>query len=106
MKTKFSNCIMRNRVFLWIALITFAVLVIPFIAMQFTNEVHWNVADFIIMGVLVFGAGTVFVLAARKIPQKYWFALGVIIVVLLLYIWGELAVGIFTNLGSESIRLF
>ncbi|MDA0680856.1 MAG: hypothetical protein O2880_11055 [Proteobacteria bacterium] len=100
MNTTFNNLIMRNNVFAWIALATCVILLVPFGAMQFTNAVHWGVMDFIAMGLLVFGAGTVFVLAARKVPQRYWVALGAVVAAALLYVWAELAVGVFTNLGS------
>jgi len=100
MNTTVNSLIMRNKVFAWIALVTCLVLLVPFGAMQFTNAVHWSVMDFVVMGLLLFGAGTVFVLAARKLPQKYRLALGALVTAAFLYVWAELAVGIFTNLGS------
>jgi hypothetical protein len=100
MNTTFDNFIMRNNVFAWIALATCVILLVPFGAMQFTSAVHWGAMDFMAMGFLVFGTGTVFVVAARKVPQRYWLALGGGVAAVLLYVWAELAVGIFTNLGS------
>lgn len=100
MNTVIGNLIMRNAVFAWIALGTCLVLLVPLLAMQFTAEVNWNVMDFVIMGVLVFGTGSLFVLAARKVPRRLWLALGVVFAVGFLYVWAELAVGIFTHLGS------
>lgn len=100
MKAKNSDIIMQNKVFLWIAIATAAILSIPLIAMQFTAEVHWTLSDFIVMGVLLFGMGFAFVQVARIIPRKYWIITGIAFFVILLYIWAELAVGIFTNLGS------
>jgi hypothetical protein len=52
------------------------------------------------MGILLFAAGSVFVLAARAVHPKRWWAVGVLLGVVFLYVWAELAVGIFTNLGS------
>lgn len=101
MKTKNKDIIMQNKVFLWIALVTGLILLVPFLAMQFSNEVNWDETDFIVIGILVFGVGSIFVLVARKI-RKTWHrvAIDIVLLVTLFYIWAELAVGIFTNLGS------
>ena len=90
----------QNRIFLWIALATGAVLPIPFIAMQFSTEVKWDETDFIVMGALVFSATSLFVLTARRMPRRQWLLVGGIFMAAFLYIWAELAVGVFTNLGS------
>ena len=92
---------MQNKVFLWIALATGLILLIPLIAMQFTSEVNWTLWDFRAMGVLLFGTASLFVLAARKIRNNsHRIAIGIAFAVALLYLWAELAVGIFTNWGS------
>ncbi|MRX48799.1 hypothetical protein [Pedobacter puniceum] len=73
-----------------------AILLIPFIAMQFTTEVDWSLFDFVLMGVLLTGTGLLIELAIRKIktnPQRL-IVLGVILLTFFL-IWAELAVGIF-----------
>lgn len=73
-----------------------AILLIPFIAMQFTTEVDWSLFDFVLMGVLLTGTGLLIELAIRKIktnPQRL-IVLGVILLTFFL-IWVELAVGIF-----------
>ncbi|WP_304063049.1 hypothetical protein [Pedobacter glucosidilyticus] len=73
-----------------------AILLIPFIAMQFTSEVDWSLSDFVIMGVLLIGTGLLIELATRKIKtnSKRLIVLGGILLVFFL-IWAELAVGIF-----------
>ena len=71
MKHKTHDVIFENAVFVWIALATSFVLLIPLIAMQFTTEVNWDKTDFIVMGSLVFGMTSLFVLAARKVSRKY-----------------------------------
>jgi hypothetical protein len=65
------------------------------------DEMNWNLADFIVMGTLIFCIGLIIKLAAKKIKNKNH-RLVVIIGVMLafFYIWVELAVGIFTNLGN------
>jgi hypothetical protein len=99
MKTKNSDIIMQNKVIIWIALATGLILLAPLLAMQFTEEVAWTLSDFVIAGVLLFGTGLMFVLAARK-TRKYRAVIGIVLAAALFYVWAELAVGIFTNWGS------
>lgn len=100
MKTKNDDLILQNKVFLWVAAVTGLILLIPFVAMQFTNQVDWSIGDFVVMGILLFGIGSSFILSARYINKKYWPIVGAAFLLAFLYIWAELAVGIFTNLGS------
>jgi len=90
----------QNSVFLWIALATAAILLIPLVAMQFTAEVRWDTTDFIVMGSLLFGLASVFVLVARPAPRKRRILIASLFVAAFLYLWAELAVGLFFNLGS------
>lgn len=90
----------RNVVFGWIALGTGLVLLIPLIAMQFTSEVNWGVGDFLVMGLLLSGGASLFVLAARRSTGPRRVIVGAAIAAAVLYVWAELAVGLFTNLGS------
>ena len=90
----------QNRVFIWIALATGAILLIPLIAMQFTTEVSWDETDFIVMGSLLFGWAVLFVLAVRRAPRRRRVLIGSMLIAAFLYLWAELAVGIFFNLGS------
>lgn len=100
MYTTIDSVLTRNTVFAWVALLTGLVLLVPLVAMQFTAEVDWGAADFVVMGALVFGTGSLFVLVARKVPRKYWLFAAVLSVAAFVYVWAELAVGIFTSLGS------
>ena len=64
--------------------------------MQFTDEVNWSILDFVIAGTLLFGTGVLCELALRKIKSfKYRLAILTCILLVLLAIWAELAVGIF-----------
>lgn len=76
--------------------IVILLLLTPLIAMQFTDEVRWSVADFVAAAVLLFGTGIAceFVLRRVKQAKKRMIIIGTVITVLLL-IWLELAVGIF-----------
>jgi hypothetical protein len=100
MDAKSNDLLSRNRVFLWNAIGTSFLLLIPFIAMQFTSEVDWTLGDFVAMGVLTFGITSMFVLVARKVQRKNRFAVGVAFALAFLWLWAELAVGVFTNWGS------
>lgn len=84
-----------------VALVTATILMIPLVAMQFTSEVVWTGSDFVVAGVLLAFTGLVLVAALRKLrsAKSRLIAAGVIGMGFL-YCWAELAVGIFTNLGS------
>lgn len=101
MKKKNSSLLSSNQVFGWLAAITGFILSIPLVAMQFSNDVQWDFSDFLIMGCLLFGTGSLFVLLARHVQlRKHQIMIGIGLLVLLLWLWAELAVGIFTNWGS------
>ncbi len=88
--------IMQNKRLIIIVLTSVIILLIPLIAMQFTDEVNWSLFDFIIAGALLLGIGLMCELAIRKVDKiKYRIAICLALLVLLLLIWAELAVGIF-----------
>lgn len=87
--------------FAWIAIATVILLLIPLSAMQFTDEVNWGEEDFIIMFLLVFGMSSLFVLISRRLStKKRRIGLGILFIGALLFLWAELAVGVFTKLGN------
>jgi hypothetical protein len=63
-RTKMSKTAYRSAV--RVALVTAFVLLLPLVAMQFTDEVDWGLADFVFAGVLLGGTGLLLELAARK----------------------------------------
>lgn len=71
-------------------------LLIPFVAMQLTDQVDWTLFDFLVMGVLLLlvGVGIDLVLRKSKSSQKRLLLIALIVIGFLL-IWAELAVGIF-----------
>jgi len=78
-----------------IVLAAACILLLPLLAMQMTDEVGWDVADFAVAGALLSGTGLIYVLAAREIGNiTYRAAFGVALGVTLLLVWIELAVGI------------
>ncbi|HEX6173631.1 MAG TPA: hypothetical protein VF089_06420 [Candidatus Binatia bacterium] len=93
-----QNITKRLRV--W-AIIVALLLLVPLVAMQFTDEVVWTRSDFVVAGVLLFGSALVYELATRNMSHaKKRIAVGIVVVVVLLWLWAELAVGVFTNWGS------
>ena len=71
-------------------------LVIPFIAMWFTEEVNWSLFDFIAAGVLLMSIGVMGELIMRKVTKlSIRITLCALLLVTLLLVWIELAVGLF-----------
>ena len=88
--------IRQNKRLIGILLIVGLLLLIPLIAMQFTDEVNWTLPDFIAAGILLLGTGLMCEFALRKVKKtKYRIAICLAILSTLLLIWAELAVGIF-----------
>ncbi len=95
-REKVKTIIMKNKRIKLIVLITAIVLLIPLIAMQFTEEVNWNLFDFVVAGALLLGTGLLCDLAIRKITKvEYRVVICTAILLVLLLVWAELAVGIF-----------
>lgn len=89
-----------KHIFAYFALLSVALLLIPFSAMQLTTEVNWSGADFLLMGALLFISSSCFVLLARNVTSsnRLWVAL--VVLLAFLYCWAELGVGVFFNFGS------
>lgn len=87
---------MTNKRLMIILAIVVTLLSIPLIAMQFSEEVDWDIFDFTVMGALLLGTGLLceFVLRKVKTLQNRILLCGAILLVFFLT-WAELAVGIF-----------
>ncbi len=86
---KFSQSILS------VTLVTSLILLVPLVAMQFTTEVNWSVADFLVMGALIFSTGLSYMLITRYVTNIVYKA--AIILGLgstFLMIWANLAVGL------------
>ena len=82
----------RLNLFLSIALI---ILLIPAFAMQFTTGVVWDIYDFLIAGILLFGTALLLDLILKKVSNRnFKFGLVLILFLCLILVWVELAVGI------------
>ena len=76
------------------------ILLLPLVAMQFTEEVAWDLADFAIFGAMLVGACGTYELAARMTANKaYRAAVGVALAAAFILVWMNLAVGI---IGTED----
>lgn len=72
------------------------VLLLPLVAMQFTEEVNWDLMDFIVAGLLLSLAAFTFELASHKLGNsRARLASGIAILAVLILVWIELAVGLF-----------
>jgi len=86
---------LRRRNVARIVLAMAGILLVPLVAMRFTDEVVWTAGDFAAAGALLAGTGLLYELAssrARTIAQRV--AAGVALAAALLVVWVELAVGI------------
>ena len=88
----------RWRIAAWAAAVL--ILLLPLFAMQFTDQVVWDVADFAVFGALLVGAGVTYELAVRMTGNTaYRAAVGVALAAAFLLVWVNGAVGI---IGSED----
>jgi len=81
----------KNARLICILLAVPALLLIPFIAMRFTNEVDWTALDFITMGFMLLMTGLAIEVALRILKTK-WVRVAAVAVVLFgfLMVWGTL----------------
>lgn len=72
-----------------------SLLLLPLVAMQFTDEVKWTLSDFVVAGILLLVAGLAVEFTMRKVKTTKLriVACGALLLVFLL-LWAELAVGI------------
>lgn len=86
-----------------LVIVTTLVLMVPLLAMQFTDKVNWSLGDFVIIGALVFGTGLTYELIARKTENSTHRAvLGIVLLAVMLLVWADLAVGIFNIPGISG----
>ncbi len=96
---------MKKKNILIVAAVTLGILLVPLI-LQLTVSTgvdgqgfNWEVGDFVVMGVLIFITGLLISLALQK-TSKYRVIAVTLIVLVFLWLWAELAVGVFTTWGS------
>ena len=95
--------IVNNKRLLILTSSAIGLLFIPLIAMLFTNEVNWNVLDFVVAGILLLTVVLVIEFVLRKVKQPRNRIIFIfVIVMLILLLWIELAVGFFDTPLSGS----
>jgi hypothetical protein len=93
--------LIQKKRFIFILLLVVLILLVPFIAMQVSGEVNWSVNDFIIASILLIGAGLLIEFALQKAKNKnYRIAAVILVIMIFIIVWVELAVGIFGTLFS------
>jgi hypothetical protein len=101
---KNNDLIMQNKVFGFLALGTGLLLIIPLVLtlLNPTSSINggvgggwdWEAGDFVVMSILLFGMGSIYVFTARKVSKKRRLVVGLVVLAALLFIWAHLAVGI------------
>lgn len=95
----------RWRIAAWSA--AACLLILPLLAMQFTDEVNWNAADFLVFGFLLASVGGTFELATRKTGSAaYRAAVGLALAAAFLLIWANTAVGIIGNEENDANLMY
>lgn len=92
---KQNDFLMNNKIFLWGALATVLLLMIPFVGSMVSDGWQWTLLDYIVMGILIFGTGATFVFIARQMNNLFYrLAAGIAGVAAFLLVWVNLAVEI------------
>ena len=90
-----------------ISLTTGFILLLPLLAMQFTDEVVWDLTDVIVMGGLLFGVGFAYEFVTRRSEKTvYRAAVGVGLAGTFLLFWVNGAIGIIGNEGQPANLMY
>ena len=90
-----------------VVLATAFILMLPLLAMQMTDQVVWDLADFAVAGALLVGTGLMYELAARKAGNiAYRAAVGVALAAAFLLVWMNLAVGVIGTSGDPANLMY
>ena len=81
MKYKYTATQLRTINYMRPALVALIVLLIPLVAMQFSEDVNWGPGDFIGIGVFIYVFGLIFVLSMVKVPKHRKLVGGLILLV-------------------------
>lgn len=83
------------------------ILLLPLVAMQFTDEVNWTVSDFVFAGILVIGTGIALELTVWKIGNAaYRAAAGIALAAAFILVWLSASVGIIGADGDPANLIY
>jgi hypothetical protein len=95
-----------RRMAAWAAVVAL-ILLVPLVAMQFTDEVKWGLFDFVFAGTVLFGASLTYELVAAKGgTTAYRVAVGVAVATALALVWVNAAVGIIGDDEAFNLMYF
>lgn len=90
-----------------VVLVVACMLLVPLVAMQFSNEVRWSPFDFVVAFVLLAGTGLTYQWVARKTATlAHRAAVGVALGTALLLVWVNLAVGVIGDEGNPANAMY
>lgn len=93
---------MKNKNIIRIALVTALILLVPLLTRS-----PWDLADFVVAGVLLFGTGLTYELVARKGGTvAYRVGVGLALAAALLLVWMNLAVGLIGNENNPANLMY
>lgn len=97
----------QNKNILRIAFATAFLLLVPFVAMQYSENVVWSGFDFVVAGALLFGAGLTFeLISRRRSGLAYKVGVAATVGTGLFLIWANLAVGLIGNEGNPANLMY
>jgi hypothetical protein len=95
----------RWRLMMWATAVL--LLLLPWVAMEFTTEVAWTGSDFLVFGAMLLAMCGACELAARASRSRaYRTAVMIAVVTALMLVWLNLAVGILGNEGNPANLMF
>ena len=106
-RERITIIMMKNKNIIGIVLATALILLLLLLAMQITDEVVWDLADFAFAGTLLLGAGLTYELAARKTGNfAYRAAVVVALATAFILVWVNVAVGIIGDEGNLANLMY
>lgn len=92
---------MKSKNIIRVLLVTALVLLVPLIGMLLSDDVNWSVMDFVVAGTLLTITGLLLETILLKFQSRRKKTAAIALLTLaFLWLWAELAVGIFTHWGS------